>query len=160
MKIDMKTMEHKTKQLSWYERNRKVPDGIRMCMKDGRMYEKKGFSKRLFWSPQMLHDLRTMYPVTLNEELAGMLGVSIRTLIRKARELGVEKDKTWLGDVWEKHRIMAHDESRRRGYPGGFKKGEHVNPDGEFKHGHSLTDEQEQKRRESLRKSWIKRKRK
>ena len=34
--------------------------------------------------------------MNVNEELAGILGVSQRTLIRKARELGLEKNSQWL----------------------------------------------------------------
>lgn len=143
---------------SWYDRNRKVPDGIRLCPQDGRIYEHRGYSRRLFWSPQMIHELRTMYPTTLNDELAGLLGVSVRTMIRKARELGIEKDQRWLSEVWEERRLMAHAASKCLGYPGGFQKGVHANPDGEFKPGHRCTEEQEQRRRESLRKTLKKRK--
>lgn len=135
----------------------KKPDGIFYDSNTGRTYEHIGYVKRIFWSAKMLDDLRRMYPTTLNEELAGYLGVSIRTLIRKARQLGIEKDAKWLSDIWDQRRRMAHFESRRLGYPGGFKKGVRSNPDGEFKKGHVPSDETKRKQRESLKKAWQRR---
>lgn len=48
------------------------------------------------WTPAMLKKLRTYFPVAFNRELAEDLGVSMRTLIRKARELGLEKEPGFL----------------------------------------------------------------
>lgn len=70
---------------------------------------------------------------TLNEELAGMLGVSIRTVTRKAKELGLKKDKQWLVGIWNERRIWANVASKRMGYPGSIQKGEHRSPETEFK---------------------------
>ena len=107
----------------------------------------------------MLDYLRKHYPTTLNEELAGCLGVSQRTMIRKARELGLEKDPEWLAAVWDERRQLAHVISKRKGYPGGFKKGERANPAGEFKPGRKPSAEEIAKRAESMR-QWYKRNRK
>ena len=111
----------------------------------------QGYATRIHWSTAMLDYLRRHFPTTLNEELAGCLGVSPRTMIRKARELGLSKDPQWLADVWEERRKLAHFISRRLGYPGGFKKGERANPDGEFKPGHKPTEEMKRKRAEGVR---------
>lgn len=81
----------------------------------------------------MLDMLRQYFPTTLNDEMAGMLGVSIRTMIRKARELGLKKDSDWLSSVWEERRLMAHVQSKRLGYPGRIQKGQHLSPATEFK---------------------------
>lgn len=104
----------------------------------------------------MLDYLRRHYPTTLNEELAGCLGVSQRTMIRKARELGLEKDPEWLSAVWNQRRQLAHVMSRRKGYPGRFKKGEHANPAGEFKAGERKSEEMKRKQAEGI-KRWYKR---
>ena len=101
----------------------------------------------------MLDYLKQHYATTLNEELAGCLGVSRRTMIRKARELGLQKDKAWLASVWEKRRKMATVESKRKGFPSGFKKGVRNFPDGEFKKGHIESEETKRKRIESV-KRW------
>lgn len=135
---------------SWYQRK---PDRIYFDPKTGRSMEHKGYATRIHWSTAMLDYLRRHFPTTLNEELAGCLGVSPRTLIRKARELGLEKDPQWLSQIWEERRRMAHAIANRKGNPGCFKKGERRNPAGEFKKGHRLTPEQEQKRSESM-KRW------
>ena len=100
----------------------------------------------------MIDYLRRHYPTTLNEELAGCLGVSQRTMIRKARELGLEKDPEWLRDVWDERRKLAHIIIKRKGYPGGFVKGQRANPAGEFKPGHKPTEEQRAKKSEAMRK--------
>ena len=101
----------------------------------------------------MLDYLKQNFATTMNEELAGCLGVSTRTMIRKARELGLEKDKAWLASVWEERRKMATVESKRKGYPGGFPKGVRNYPDGEFKKGHVESDETKAKRIASV-KRW------
>lgn len=87
----------------------------------------------IFWSADMLDYLRAHFATTRNEELAGCLGVSQRTMIRKARELGLQKDDHWLSGIWDEHRLMARISARKKGYPGAFKKGQHASPATEFK---------------------------
>jgi hypothetical protein len=103
----------------------------------------------------MLDYLRKHFPTTLNEELAGCLGVSQRTMIRKARELGLEKDPEWLAEVWNDRRNLAHAISKRKGYPGKFVKGQRANPSGEFKAGEPRSAEMTRKQSESI-KRWYK----
>lgn len=131
---------------------KKVKDGVYYHHKFGRVMEHQGFATRIFWSPTMLDYLRRNFATTLNEELAEWLGVSQRTMLRKARELGLEKDAKWLLEIWEDRRLLAQSALKRKGYPGTFQKGEHRNPAHEFKAGHRLTDEQQRKRAEKLRK--------
>lgn len=130
-------------------------DGLYYDPATGRTWEHKGYATRIFWSPAMLSYLRRHYPGTLNEELAACLGVSQRTLIRKARELGLEKDTEWLRRIWDEHRIMAHASSRHKGYPGGFRKGERANPDGEFKPGQKRSEEMRRKQGEGMRRWYL-----
>lgn len=120
--------------------------------KTGRIMEHKHYATRIFWSKQMLDDLSRLYPITLNDELAGYLGVSPRTMIRKARELGIYKDPDWLNNIFNQRRKWAQMAARRKGYPGGFRKGQHHNPAGEFKKGHVPTPEQQQRRVAGLKK--------
>lgn len=127
------------------------PDGLYRDQDSGRVWEHKGYSKRIYWTGQMLSDLRAFFATTKNEELAGMLGVSPRTVVRKARELGLEKDADWLHGVWDEHRVMAHAESRSKGYPGTFRKGVRSNPDGEFKAGREVSEEQRRRISEWMR---------
>ncbi len=61
------------------------------------------------WTPGMLATLKDKFPVTFNKVLAEELGVSLRTLVRKARELGVEKEEGFL----EKRRSEIIDMARR-----------------------------------------------
>lgn len=119
----------------------------------GRIVEHHGYSTRIFWNKDMLDFIKANFATMLNEELADCLGVSMRTMIRKARELGLQKDPEWLGKVWNERRIMAHVSSKRKGFPGGFVKGVRNSPDTEFKAGHQLTDEQRRKQSESM-KRW------
>lgn len=100
---------------------------------DGRLYNHQRYKTMIYWSPQMIADMKRYYPTTLNEELAGILNVSQRTLTRKARELGLEKDRSWLREIWEERRLMAQVESKRRGYPGCFKKGNMIGAEYRFK---------------------------
>lgn len=43
----------------------------------------------------MISELKRYFPTTKNKELAELIGVSERTIVRKARELGLEKDAEW-----------------------------------------------------------------
>jgi hypothetical protein len=131
---------------------KKVPDGKRYHPSYGRIVEHQGYATRIFWSKDMLDYLRQHYATTLNEELAGCLGVSVRTMIRKARELGLVKDREWLLSIWDERRVVAQIVSRRMGNPGAFKKGIRHNPDGEFKKGRKESDEMRARRIEKLKK--------
>ena len=95
-----------------------------------------GNSVRIFWNQQMLSFLKSNYATMLNCELAEWLGVSQRTMIRKARELGLEKNANWLKGIWDENRLMARSASKTKGYPGTFQKGMHASPATEFKKGH------------------------
>ena len=130
---------------------KKVKDGIFIDPKTNRLVEHRGYATRIFWNTTMLDYVKQHYARTLNEELAGCLGVSVRTLIRKARDLGLKKDEGWLCKVRDERRMLAYAVSRRKGFPNRFKKGGHANPDGEFKKGHRLFGEVEAKRKEKIR---------
>lgn len=90
-----------------YARNRKVPDGLRMNA-EGRVVEKKGASSRLYWPPMKVQDFKREFPYNTNEDLAIDFECSVRTIVRRARELGLEKDPEWLTHKWNKNRRMAH----------------------------------------------------
>lgn len=113
---------------------------------------------RIHWSSTMLCMLRKYFATTKNEELAGMLGVSVRSLIRKARELGITKDESWLKQMWSAYVRLAHLHSRSLGYPGAFRKGESPKA-GQFKPGRVESEESKAKRIASL-KDWYRRNRK
>lgn len=137
----MTVEEQRAKRREYYHRKhpRKEPKTF-FHQKLQRIVTKDHYATRIFWNRDMLDVLRRDFATTLNEELAGMLGVSMRTMIRKARELGLQKDPRWLAAVWEERRRMAHVESKRLGYPGSFQKGIHQSPATEFKKGHAPTN--------------------
>ena len=54
---------------------------------------------RIYWSANMLSELRRYYPTTKNAELADYFGVSQRTINRKAAELGLTKNKQFIANV-------------------------------------------------------------
>lgn len=70
---------------------------------------------------------------TMGYKLAGIRGVSLRTMIRKARQLGLTKDKTRLLNVWNERRQWAHSASKIKGYPGSFKPGNEIGKEYRFK---------------------------
>lgn len=131
---------------------KRKPDGIYRSS-SGRLMEHRGYVTRIYWSGQMLSDLRRHFPSTLNEEMASMLGVSVRTMLRKARELGLEKDPKWLSDNWAERRRMGIAKNRKNGWPGSFRKGRPATG-GEFKPGHKMSEESKRKQVASLRR-WV-----
>jgi hypothetical protein len=62
-------------------------DGTFFHPKLGRVVVKKGRSMRIHWNQTMIDYLKRNFATTLNDELAEWLGVSLRTMVRKAREL-------------------------------------------------------------------------
>lgn len=76
---------------------RKREDGVQL--QNGRYVVCNKQSTSILWTGNMLSDLKRHYATTKNKELADLLGVSIRTINRKAKELGLEKDKAWMIEV-------------------------------------------------------------
>ena len=108
---------------NWYTLNRKKPDGVFFDQKEGRLMQHNGPTKRIYWSGDMISILRRHFPTTKNDEVAEMIGVSPRTVVRKARELGIEKDAAFLHTVWNENRLLAHVTNKVHGNSGMIKKG-------------------------------------
>ena len=130
---------------------KKVKQGVYYHPKYGRVMEHEGRSTHIFWNQDMLGFLRRHFATSINDELAECLGVSPRTVVRKARELGLHKDPVWLAGIWDERRVMANAKVRRLGNSGQFAKGQRRHPSTEFKPGHQMTPEEKQCMRESLR---------
>ena len=81
----------------------------------------------------MIERLTNKYATTKNEDLAIDLNVSPRTVIRKARELGLEKDKGWMQAHARKNCRTMRILNKCCGNSGQIKKGEHKSPKTEFK---------------------------
>ena len=95
--------------------------------------EHKDYSTKIHWSLYMIERLTNKYATTKNEDLAIDLNVSPRTVIRKARELGLEKDKGWMQAHARKNCRTMRILNKYRGNSGQIKKGEHRSPETEFK---------------------------
>lgn len=100
---------------------------------DGQLWVYTGAQWKRFWSRQMIQYLVSNYSETTNQELAGVLGVPLGTLNRKARELGLHKSRKYLVGIARKNLVLAHAESAIHGNAGQFKPGEHRSRATEFK---------------------------
>ena len=114
------------------------------------------------WTPQMLKLLKDFFPIMFNKPLAAWIGVSERSLIRKARELGLEKRPGFLDDRREDIVELAREGLKRAHREGRlkttFKKGERNNPSGEFKKGHVESPETKARRSAAIKAAWKRRK--
>ena len=100
----------------YFERTKVAPYEKIFRGDDGRLYvktHKKG-TPMLYWTPNMLADLRRYYPVTPTREVAELLGVDPRTLTIKAKSLGIKKDSEYM-------RKINLDRCRMGGYMKYFK---------------------------------------
>jgi len=111
--------------------------------------DRRGWGTR--WTQSMLRLLREGFPSRVNAELAAELGVSPRSLSRKAAELGLRKDAAaWAarsGAAVAARRaasVAAASSSTR------FAKGVRSNPAGEFGPGRRPTAEELRKAKETL----------
>ena len=75
---------------------------------DGQLMMRSRGHPCIFWSGNMISTLKRYYPNTSNEELVGLLGVSERTIVRKARELGLFKSKEYISHTAKAKSFMAH----------------------------------------------------
>lgn len=122
----------------YYQKNKQRKDGV-YKIKDGTLRNIKhtgkrtGASCKLFWSQSKIDYLKQNYATTKNAELVSQLGFSLSTVIRKARELGLKKDRDYCHNIsmlnCEKMRII----NKSCGNSGMFKKGQHACPEHEFK---------------------------
>ena len=113
----------------------------------------------IVWTPQQLKLLNDFFPTMFNKPLAAWIGVSMRTMIRKARELGLEKKPGFLDDRRKDIVSLAREGLRKtKKVRTRFKKGVRNNPDGEFKPGHKESPETKAKRSEALKHAWKSRK--
>lgn len=92
----------------------------------------KGIKTR--WTYDMLFMLRKYFPCTDTNEVADMCGVSVRTVWRKAVELGLKKDPRWIEEKNRRGHFYARI-ANKGGNSGSFKKGTRSFPAGEFKKG-------------------------
>lgn len=112
----------RSSQRAIYARLKKKANGIRFDT-GGRKVLHRDCSVSIYWDSNMLYMLKRHFATTTNAELAELLGVSPRTMIRKARELGLQKDKGWLKGVWQQNSMLGRDECRRNGNSGWLQKG-------------------------------------
>lgn len=121
-----------------------------------------GLKKRhygLVWTEQMLKLLRDYYPTMINYSLSRLIGVSQRTMIRKARELGLEKTDDFMEINRKSIRDSISAGLKRHGpQPTHFQKGVRANPEGEFKPGYRESPETKAKRSASLKETWKRKK--
>lgn len=61
------------------------------------------------WTDEMIDIITSKFATSFNRDLAYELGVSMRTMIRKARELGLEKEHGFLDKNRKKISQMARD---------------------------------------------------
>lgn len=115
-----------------YERTRKKKDGVYQAA-DGRLRIHSGRKTSIFWSQHMIDTLNRKFPTTRNEDLAVILNVSPRTLIRKARELGLQKNCEWQRLNSQTNVRLAILTNKVKRNSGMFRKGERRSPDTEFK---------------------------
>lgn len=110
----------------------------------------------------MMNILVTYYPTMFNTVLSKWLGVSHRTLNRKAKELGLKKVDNFMEMKAESFSTIVSD-GLKKAYADGrrvshFKKGVRNNPQGEFPKGHRFDDAIEEERKEKIRKTYKRRK--
>jgi len=80
--------------------------------------------RKIEWAPEMIKAVESRFPSSYNKELAKELGISWRSLVRKARELGIEKEAGFLAKRRGEISKMATE--AKPPHPAKGKKGWHV----------------------------------
>lgn len=115
---------YKSTAMKIYELGLKRNTGLRLFEDDHGTMRILNRGRKIFWTGQMLADLKEFFPVTENPEMADMLGVSESTMHRKARELGLKKDPDYIKQHNKVHLMMAQAHNRKYGNNGMFKPGQ------------------------------------
>ena len=86
----------------------------------------------LYWSRQMEDDLTRLFPVTRNEDLVEHFGMSMRTISRKAAQLGLRKHPDYIHHMSRSNLKKARLATLLHHNSGCIRKGQHLSPDTEF----------------------------
>lgn len=74
---------------------------------NGRLFKRSSGHPYIYWSGNMISELKRYYPNTSNEELVELFGCSTRTIVRKARELGLNKSKEHMSYTAKQKSMLA-----------------------------------------------------
>jgi len=92
--------------------------------KQGRMMSRGSRGRpSVYWTPQMVSELRRYYPTTINSELEELFGVSRMTIFNMARKLGLKKNEAWLQKIIQENAHLGLLSIKKNGSLGRFKKG-------------------------------------
>ena len=111
---------------------------------------------KIDWTSEMDAKLREEFPKRITQDISKELGVSLRSAIRRARLLGIEKEEGFLETHREEITQRATKSLQRKARTSGswgFQKGQRAYPEGEFKPGHSEDPETKTRRIEKARKT-------
>lgn len=106
------------------------------------------------WTNEMEEKMRREYPTRFNADIAKDLRMTVRQVIYKAREMGLEKEPGFI----EKHKAEIYarrnlDTPACRNNPGRFKKGGQQGKEHWYKPGHKLPAELLEQRTRHIRAS-------
>ena len=107
----------------------------------GRTMVRKGASLGYYWSPAMITYLRRNYATTKNEDLCEWLGMGEQAVRKKAKELGLTKDKEWLANLHRQSLLFASSRNKKLGYPGRWGTGTKQRSEGFRRGGPNLSPE-------------------
>ena len=127
-------------------------------VKATRLGLKKGGVQGIVWTPQMLKLLTDFFPIMFNKPLAKWLGVSQRTMSRKAAELGLKKVDDFFERKSRDIKRLQSEAIKKSNNGGRIQKGEHRSPATEFKKGNKATPEATAKKSVTMKHVWKMRK--
>ena len=116
----------------------------------GRAYVWTGCKWKIHWTADMISYMKRKYPTTKNDIMAEALGINKRTIIFKAREMGLYKDPAILNGWRRQSLVIAHVMYRAKGSPNRFKPGNKFG----FQKGQKIPEEQLAKRGAAMKRTW------
>lgn len=107
-----------------YERqHRRKPDGLVIDLRFKRPSDKTGKAISIHWDGNMLSIIRKHYPTSNTAEVAEMLGVSVSSVQRKARKLGLKKNREYMRSMMKEKQFFATLASAKSANRNQFPKG-------------------------------------
>lgn len=113
----------KTCKTTYDRQHRRKPDGLVFDSRFKRASDKNGKAISIHWDGNMLSIIRKYYPISNTAEVAEMLGVSVASVQRKVRKLGLKKDREYMRSMMKQKQFYATLASSKSPIHSRFEKG-------------------------------------
>ncbi len=98
----------------WKKRHKPVPKGVFFDDSTGKLIDRRTPYPQPFWSENMLNILRRYYPISPTREVSELVGLSCKSVTKKAKQLGLSKSREYIQKMNAENGILGGIANKRR----------------------------------------------